>query len=706
MRRFFLLLVSVPILLFVSVLSVAHAEEGTRYFIDRPEKPPLPLVLTAEEAAQFQGNAPHGFRLEKEGEFFATTLPDDPQYTNQTELTRIGAESVWSVEQGSRTVVVAVLDSGVDLDHPDLEDNIWVNQDEIAGNGKDDDGNGYIDDRYGWDFAGDSNNPDVQIDGSYVPGNDDGVQHGTIVSGVIGAVGNNGVGVAGVAWKVQIMPLRVLNSSGVGLTSSIIAALDYARENGADIASMSLVGASYSASLDITIQESAEAGMLMVAASGNEGINLDNTKRYPVCLRNVLGVASVNAADVRSSFSNYGSSCVDIAAPGEGIYTTQALLSEPGFSAAYGGGWAGTSLSTPFVAGAAALVKTAYPTWSVDLIAQRIKESVKALSTAGLGSGRLALDELLTTKATTANTDDIITAPGPGGGPDVRVMTMNGRKRKSILAYAPTYRNGVNVAVGDVMSGNNEEVITGTFAGGGPHVRIFNKQGAVKGQFFAYDEAFRGGVDVAAGDMDGDGTVEIITAPGPGGGPDVRIFTAAGYKRKSINAFDAGSRAGTHVAAGDLTGNGKAEIVAAQMAGTAPMVRIFSKNGEMLNEFLAYGENFRGGIDVAVGDIDGDAIAEIITAPGPGGGPHIRIFDIDGNVKGQFFAYAESFRNGVRVAAGDVDGDAQDEIVTGPMAGGGPHVRVMNGNGSVPGQFFVYAESFRGGLDVSAGRIY
>ena len=280
--------------------------------------------------------------------------PDDPRFdelwgmenTGQTGGTPgadISATSAWDVFTGSSDVVVGVIDTGVDYTHPDLIDNMWTNPGEIPDNGIDDDGNGYIDDYYGWDFYNNDNDP---MD-------DNG--HGSHCSGTIGATGNNGVGVVGVNWDVSIMAIKFLSGGGSGSTAGAISAVEYATMMGVDLTNNSWGGGGYSAALEIAIADAGAADILFIAAAGNGSTNTDLNPHYPssYTLDNIISVANTTHNDVLSSLSNWGLVSVDLAAPGSSILSTT-----PGNSYTL---LSGTSMATPHVAGVAALVKGRFP---------------------------------------------------------------------------------------------------------------------------------------------------------------------------------------------------------------------------------------------------------------------------------------------------------------------------------------------------------
>jgi hypothetical protein len=281
----------------------------------------------------------------------------DDEYSNyQWHFEKINMVDAWNITEGSSDVVVAVIDSGVDINHEDLQHAIWENEDEIANNGIDDDGNGYIDDVNGWDFVLNSN--------STAPRG----AHGTMVSSMIAAKKDNTVGIAGVAPNVTIMPLNIALYDEVSIdVDAALYSIKYAVDNGADIINMSFGGLGAEEAYADVIQYAYDNNVLVVAATGNENSDLVDYPDYmPVCsdlgVNAILGIAATDSNNIRSYFSNYGSACTDLAAPGE--YLPLALPSSYGYYELADG----TSFSSPLVAGIAALIKSEHSDWNVEEI--------------------------------------------------------------------------------------------------------------------------------------------------------------------------------------------------------------------------------------------------------------------------------------------------------------------------------------------------
>lgn len=317
-------------------------------------------------------------------EIRAQAVPNDPSFANQWALRNTGqfngtagadikATEAWNYTTGSGQIIVAVLDSGINYNHPDLAANMWRNPGESSGSQ-------FQGSVYGWNFVNNSPNP---MD-------DNG--HGTHVAGIIGAVGNNGVGISGVAWNVQLMAVKILNYAGSGFTSDAIRGLNFAVSRGAKIANNSWGGAPYDPALANAINEARAQGVIVVAAAGNQGRNIDTTPFYPASYQfdNVVRVAATDNRDALANFSNFGVGTVQLAAPGVNIISTSRTGGYVSMS--------GTSMAAPMVSGALALVWDQNPSWNYQQVIQRVLstvDSVPALATRVSTGGRLNLARAL-----------------------------------------------------------------------------------------------------------------------------------------------------------------------------------------------------------------------------------------------------------------------------------------------------------------------
>lgn len=297
----------------------------------------------------------------------------------------------------------------------------------------------------------------------------------------------------------------------------------------------------------------------------------------------------------------------------------------------------------------------------------------------------------------TAHAAIVVSPPGPA--PHVRTFDASGNPQASFFAYDTRFGGGVSVAVGDVLGDAAPEIITGAGPGGGPNVHVYSLAGDLLADFNAYDDAFRGGVFVAASDVQGDGKAEIVTGPGYGGGPEVRVFSGGGGLLNKWFAYDPSFPGGVHVAAGSMQGllSGSGAIVTAPVFAGGPHVRVFNASGEVQKEWMAYAPGFTGGVNVAVGG------NKVVTAPASNGGPHVKVFDTNGALQNEWFAYGADFTGGVTVGAGGGGGlnNSDATIVTGAGRGGGPHVRAFSPTGGDKGGFFAYDPSYGGGVNVA-----
>ncbi|MBO0699061.1 MAG: S8 family serine peptidase [Zavarzinella sp.] len=405
----------------------------------------LPAAMSVDQAVAALRARPGVALAQPDYRVEIARTPDDPSFgslwgmdnTGQsggTPNADIGAPVAWNTSTGTGRTVVAVIDTGVDYNHPDLAANMWRNTREIPGNGIDDDHNGYKDDVYGYDFANNDSNP---MD-------DNG--HGTHVSGTIGAVGDNGIGVAGVDWHVKIMALKFLDSSGSGYLSNAVRALNYAVANGAKVVNASFGGGGYDAAMATAINNARAHGVIVVAAAGNDSSNNDTTPSYPANYPgdNVISVAATDRNDQLAYFSNYGPTTVDIAAPGQSIYSTL-----PG--GRYGT-YSGTSMATPHVTGAIALVWDAHPNWTYQQVIAAILNTADRIPslTGKVATGRLDVGKAITygdsTPTPTPNPNPTPTpTPSDTTPPAVTGVTFSG-SGSAISRARVTFSEAINAA--------------------------------------------------------------------------------------------------------------------------------------------------------------------------------------------------------------------------------------------------------------------
>jgi|GEM_PF-3758816 len=296
----------------------------------------------------------------------AESIPNDPRFASQWYLAQVGpsirAVSAWDNYTGSGVTIVAIFDTGVDVNHPDLKNRIWGNGAEIPGDGIDNDGNGIVDDFHGASFNQGNVTGDVL----------DGDGHGTAVAGLIGATGNNGVGVAGVNWSATILPLKVIQA-GQALDGDLLQAMDYAAKAGAKIWNLSLGGGAYSRAMSDAFDAASNRGIIVVSAAGNNSQNNDINPHFPssYTAENVIAVAATDANDRLARFSNFGIASVDIAAPGTNLLTTL-----PGGNY---GTRQGTSMAAALVSGALSLLWDRSPNASASQVLDALMNHAKSL---------------------------------------------------------------------------------------------------------------------------------------------------------------------------------------------------------------------------------------------------------------------------------------------------------------------------------------
>ncbi|MCE2885477.1 MAG: S8 family serine peptidase [Planctomycetaceae bacterium] len=394
-----------------------------------------------------------------------TAIPNDPSFGNLWGMRNTGqtvnadpgvsgadsrAYQAWDTFTGDANFVVAIIDDGTNNTHPDLAANIWSNPGEIAGNGVDDDANGYIDDTFGYDFYQRDNNPSNTA-------------HGTHTAGTVGAVGNNGVGVAGVSWRCKMMVLRFLGPNG-GYTSDAVLSVQYMNQKQVKVSNNSWGGGGFTQSLYDAINASKSNGHVFVASAGNSGANSDTSPSYPGAynLDNIINVAATDNNDGRASFSNYGATSVDIGAPGVNILSTYGTN---GYSYLNG-----TSMAGPHVAGAVALVYAANPGYTYSQVKNRIMSTARPVSSL---TGRCVTGGVLNVAAALGtgggtNTAPTVSISSPGGGSSFAsgaTITFTGSAtdtQDGSLTASMTWTSSLQGAIGTGGSFTRNNLVVGT----------------------------------------------------------------------------------------------------------------------------------------------------------------------------------------------------------------------------------------------------
>jgi len=419
-----------------------HRSIGARvrrrfHHVGRIEHIELPVGLSVKDAIKLYSQDPMVEFVEPNYKVYKAVIPDDSYFSEQWGLHNTGqnilgiegttdadidAPEAWDIHTGASNTIVAVIDTGVDYTHPDLISNIWQNPQECAlsnsTNGVDDDGNGYIDDCYGWNFAYGNNNPmDDDNDCTVTPPEPMG--HGSHVAGIIGAIGNNTSGVSGLNWAIKIMPLKFLNSCGEGAISDAINSIDYVVMMKGKGHNIRAINASYggyysgSQSESNAISAAGGNGILFMAAAGNDGADNNHSRFYPASynLPNMIAVAASDNKDQRAWFSNYGSESVHLAAPG--LYILSTLRCDPSYPGCPWGYLSGTSMATPFVTGLSALISSYKPSLSSAEVREIILSTVDkkpSFNTITITGGRINAHSALLL----ANTPEAIIMPPSG----------------------------------------------------------------------------------------------------------------------------------------------------------------------------------------------------------------------------------------------------------------------------------------------------
>lgn len=621
--------------------------------------------------------------------------PNDPDFADQYAHQLIEMAKAWDITTGSRDIVIAALGTGVDVNHPDLKDNIWINKGEIPNNGLDDDKNGYVDDVYGWNFE--QNNNAVTPAGSYSVSN-----HETQVAGVIGAVGNNGKGVVGVNWKCSIMVLRVSLSI---TTKEVAAGLDYAAANGARVVNMSFGGDDFGPEGDRIVKAAVDhayaKGVLLVASAGNADSSRPN---YPAAYYNVMAVSSTNGEDTKTGHSTFGP-WVDIAAPGTDIVTTD--LGNKYISTA------GTSFSSPYVAAVAALVLSYRPDLTNVQVRAILENTTDPIYYGDLdpnlcyiGTGRVNAYQALLNADVAYPLGEVVapaprqTYPADGNALDLCIFVHGDSYRLDYRLFgatdwtalaqgtSPTDPNGlVHVALANPGVGTYELrlcVTTGAYT---------HTERAVFGVELAPEHApwpipktvDENTVEFFIGnplclDLNGDGRNEIIQGSiDYGAYADLADLLGYSYGFGKVNIWTADGNSLPHwpvliggvptsFAVGDIDGDGDYEvIVACETDGELDAYHIES-GLPVAGEWPVYLEDWNSWIAAppVLADLDGDGISEIVIAADMESASTDGLFALRGDGT---YLWQRRYITGGPISVADINKDGKPEIA---LCGYGP----------------------------------
>ncbi len=617
--------------------------------------------------------------------FALAKTANDPN-ASQWAYTDIKLYDAWQYTTGSRNVVVAVIDNGFDIHHPDLKANVWKNSKEIANNNKDDDNNGYVDDVYGWNFLDNNNNPVPDVSDVTAAQKKEGVfHHGTVVAGLIGAVGNNALDGVGVNWQVRLMNIKVLGNNGSGSITPVAKAIDYAVDNGADIINISMVGQKTD-DLSTAIERAYKKGVVVVAAAGNDMTDLNRSPLYPICADEgrieqwVIGVSAIQKTHQIAQFSNSGSNCIDITAPGVQLGSTVLYSPVNGLSETFADGWNGTSFATPLVSGTAALIKSLHPNWGAKEITNAILTNTHKTPPQDekeyanlFGKGLLQVDKVIayassqktSPKIGNANTFSYISTYNPVTGETRKKnLTTDNISLSTLTALIDrddvyTYTTKTDVLFSMVKTVN-----------GKAEVQVYTSKWF---PLASWAVAVPGKQELVLADMTGDETVEVVLASDIGEKTVFRLFSLQG---KELGRYEhSKAHKGVSLAVEKGQGEEKDKLITLSHNGDQLMMQRFSGIGTLEQTSPIDYIQFRG--TIAVGDIDGDNESELVVAAGKGEEPFLLYYELSGKIKRHFWAYDPSYRGGLDVIVGRYDDDENEDIVVSPLSGGVP-VRVFS----------------------------
>lgn len=708
----------------VNASAFLHAEFGELLIqYQGQSKPELIRYGSNEEAARalktFQQRsdilyAQPNYRYE------ASTIPNDSLLESQLHLDQINAEEGWTHATSAKDVVIAVIDSGVDVNHPDLKNNLWRNPGEVT-NGQDSDGNGYVDDIHGWDFLEDIADPTPKLFPS-TPEDAIGVQHGTMVAGIIASQGDNGLGIAGVTWQTQLMPLRVLNHIGIGNSETVTLALQYAIDNGADIINMSLVGTDYDPIVVNLLNKAYQQGIIVVAAAGNNGSNLNAIETFPVCYNQlgpatVIGVGAIDKDFKRPSFSNYGSDCVDIVAPGVNVFSTRYVGSNFIDKQEYKALFSGTSFAAPQVTGLIALMKQLKPSLNSEqalFFLQAGSISLSDIHASGAGFNHAlnvegTLDLFVQTVANEPEEPIVLPdTPDPTVNPEFLAYPLGEfgdlafkYQLPGPLLLTPVVFEEEILAKGMRMTSHTPfTVLINAWRGGSKKIYRYNLITQEMETLFELPvESEQTAGEIAVGNVDFDDQDDLVIVGGPSSKPLVGIYNFDGSLKFSFQPYGDEITGGLSVALWDINNDGINEIAVVPANQTDGHIKVFEFTGLQIKEWIAY-ERFGGGATLSTGDINNDGVEELLVGPGATGGPHVKMFNVNGEMVQEFFAGDVIDAGGADVELYDFDRDGIRDFVFTFKQAGTPVIRLYDLLGNFKAEYGVLDGNYREGVGI------
>lgn len=610
---------------------------------------------------------------------------NDPEMF-QAAYEQAGVYRAWDYATGSDSVIVAVVDNGFDTFHPDLFQNVWQNTREIPDNNVDDDHNGYVDDVWGWNFVDNDNDPRPDVSALTQEERDEKIyNHGTFVAGIIGAIGNNNRDGVGVNWKVKLMNIKVLGNSGYGELAPLGKAIRYAVDNGAKVINVSMVGDSDS-ELSEAVEYAYKKGVVIVAAMGNYNGSLDDNPMYPACsdagatMPMVLGVSAVGKDRRLAYFSNTGSNCVDITAPGVDISSTGRYSPLDNINDSYIRGWQGTSFAAPFVAGAAALIKSVRPEWKADDIYQAILQTTQHTPAADeaayanlYGKGLLQIHRAVALAKGLPIPPTMFDTSTPYIEPTTDVLLKSETKQKHAKTFVAI---GASGQMRDGYSDTSEfggqyerpeARAIESFASYGTGAKQINVTATVgkKGQrlISVYNSRWQlqtswpvktlaGAVSIAAGERDG----ETVIAVAPAGSDKIvyQLYSSTGglIEQEAVAAAHRGVSVTINA---DL-------VFVAYTRGTETIVTGYKNIRQKVYDFDVTDVGVKPSI--AVGQVSGSTALKIVVGASRGLSDRVKIYSVDGDEERSFSPFGDGRKSGVTVSIFDADNSGENDIVT------------------------------------------